>query len=306
MSKRQRGFQPSGSAPGANGASGASGSGGSAGGSGGSSTGPGGSTSPVAPTTRSAARRRALAPKAAPADSFFERYRALLLIGFVILGLGIVAVAFIGQASAQPYVCDTLLAPGPTDPIPTPRPATPSPAATPTPSPTPVATPTATPAPGASPTEASPSPAPTPSPSPEPQPTQRLGFATQDLGRSHVAPGETVDYDFCPPTSGNHYNLAGQAPLPRAFYGPGTVLRPQNWVHNLEHGYVVLLYKGEPSQAVLDQIRAVMDGAAPSAFGAANCAPPNKVIAVRFDDMNGAVRRRGLGPRPADVHASTR
>ena len=27
-----------------------------------------------------------------------------------------------------------------------------------------------------------------------------------------------------------------------------TRLRPGNWIHNLEHGYVVLLYKGEPGR----------------------------------------------------------
>ena len=45
-----------------------------------------------------------------------------------------------------------------------------------------------------------------------PSPTLRLGFPTKDLGRTHVANGSTITYEFCPPTSGNHYAQIGQAP----------------------------------------------------------------------------------------------
>jgi hypothetical protein len=99
-----------------------------------------------------------------------------------------------------------------------------------------------------------------------------------------VANGSTVTYEFCPPTSGNHYNVAGQAPLPRAFYDSSKSLRPGNWVHNLEHGYVVILYKDNPPQDVIDSIKEVMDTAKGDAFSQ-TCGQPNRVIAVRFDDM---------------------
>ena len=239
--------------------------------------------------------------------SFLERYRGLLLAGFAIIGVVLIGLIFLGNASAAPYNCDSMLTPGPTDPIPTERPATPSPvltaspAATPTPAPTgtPTVAPAASPAADGSPAAAaspaadsspaaSPAPgaSPTAAPTPEPQPTQRLGFATADMGRDHVALNATVTYAFCPPTSGNHFNVVGSAPLPRKLYGPNVPLKPGNWVHNLEHGYVVIAYKGDPGKDVLDQIQTIIDTAPPSAFSVANCGGDNKVIAVRFDSMS--------------------
>jgi hypothetical protein len=94
-----------------------------------------------------------------------------------------------------------------------------------------------------------------------------------------------VTYAFCPPTSGTHFSVAGQAPLPRAFYGPDKVERPGNWLHNLEHGGVAFLYKGTPTQDILDSMRTAMDSSAPGSK-AATCGVPNQVIVVRFDDMN--------------------
>jgi hypothetical protein len=119
-----------------------------------------------------------------------------------------------------------------------------------------------------------------------PAPTARLGFTTVDQGRQHVANGTTVEYGFCPPTSGNHYSQANPpAPLPRDFYGPDKSLKPQQWIHNMEHGYVVIAYKGTPDQATLDSIKNVMDTATGDSF-AASCGQPNRVIAVRFDSMS--------------------
>lgn len=56
-------------------------------------------------------------------------------------------------------------------------------------------------------------------------------------GQNHVAEGESVTYATNPPTSGNHWGC--WAPWGLA----NKVLRPERWVHNLEHGGVVLLYK---------------------------------------------------------------
>jgi hypothetical protein len=107
---------------------------------------------------------------------------------------------------------------------------------------------------------------------------------TSDLGQAHVPPGSTISYGYCPPASGNHYVITGRAPLPRQFYDTNTSLVPGNWIHNLEHGWVVILYKGTPDQATLDSIRQVMDTAKGDEFSLQNC-PPNRVMAVRFDDM---------------------
>ncbi len=103
------------------------------------------------------------------------------------------------------------------------------------------------------------------------------------MSNQHVLVNEHVDYAFCPPTSGSHFNQAGvPAPLPRAFYGPDKAYKPGNWIHNLEHGGVVILYKGTPTQAIQDSMKAVMD-AAP--VGSKTACAPNQVIVVRFDDM---------------------
>ncbi len=107
-----------------------------------------------------------------------------------------------------------------------------------------------------------------------------LGFIVDDIGRQHTS--GTIRYATCPPTSGDHY--AGGA-LQRGFYGPGSAELPGNWVHNLEHGYAVIAYSGDPGAAVIDQIRTVMDEATPSDV-AEECGLPNKVLAVRFDDMS--------------------
>ena len=61
--------------------------------------------------------------------------------------------------------------------------------------------------------------------------------------------------------SGNHWAIAGEAPAPRAFYGPEEPVQPQQWIHNLEHGFVLALYscgadgKSCPSAAELAELQ---------------------------------------------------
>lgn len=229
-------------------------------------------TTPVTPagttstaTSRSAARRReATGNRVSAPPSLFERYR-LLIVGAIVVVIVAGALAVMSNLSgttANAYECTTLLTPGPTDPIPTPRPVT-------------SAAPITSAAPGAS---------AAPAPTPEPQPTQKLGFTTQDLGRGHVTNTTKVTYDYCPPASGQHYNVSGQAPLPHQFYPPSTTLVPGNWIHNLEHGYVVLLYKGEIAADIQQQFQGIMAEADPNA----TCGY-SKVIAVRYDQMEDGV-----------------
>lgn len=105
-----------------------------------------------------------------------------------------------------------------------------------------------------------------------------------------MQPGASVRFAFCPPSSGSHYNVANQAPMQPAFYGPATDRAPQYWIHNLEHGYVVLAYRcpggvagqeGCPTQQVIDQMQSWFDTA--PAPPRSECA--KKVLAVRFDGM---------------------
>lgn len=110
-----------------------------------------------------------------------------------------------------------------------------------------------------------------------------------DMGQSHVRPGTTVSYAFCPPTSGSHYDFGARAPLSQGFYDADDGVSPGNWIHNLEHGWVVLAYRDPegadgPTSEELSQMRSFIESA-PLSPAAVACAP-NKVIAVRFDDMS--------------------
>ena len=114
-------------------------------------------------------------------------------------------------------------------------------------------------------------------------------IVTPDEGRGHVRTGTTTEYASCPPASGPHYNEgSGVAPLRPAFYDQGARIGPANWIHNLEHGYAVALYRctdGQcPSNDVLSELREfVLTG--PPTESATTCGYPSKVLAARFDDM---------------------
>jgi hypothetical protein len=232
-----------------------------------------------------------------------DRYGGLLLGLFALAGVLVIGGLVLMNATGKAYACVSLLTPGPSAAVPT---FTPSPAPTDTPSPTstapasPTAGPSATAStaatgtPSASPTPAaSESPAasasPSASPTPLPQPTQLVGFPVSDLGRNHIVDTSThITYQYCPPASGPHYNVAGVGPIKRAFYGPDLgEQNPGGWVHDLEHGYVVVAYScanGCPSQAELDAMRQAMDSA-PQSDAAKTCGEPNRMFVVRFDSM---------------------
>ena len=79
-----------------------------------------------------------------------------------------------------------------------------------------------------------------------------------EAGRDHIGPGEQPDnWNSNPPTSGDH--LA--SPLPPGVYNSEQDMRAM--VHNLEHGYVVIVYKGIPDDQVaqLRQFVEARDGA---------------------------------------------
>jgi hypothetical protein len=68
-----------------------------------------------------------------------------------------------------------------------------------------------------------------------------VGQAIDEMPHTHVAQGTSVMYNHDPPTSGCHYNLGyGNAPIQTGAYDQ--MIQPEYWVHNLEHGYVVILY----------------------------------------------------------------
>ncbi|MGZ9159895.1 MAG: DUF3105 domain-containing protein [Candidatus Limnocylindrales bacterium] len=128
--------------------------------------------------------------------------------------------------------------------------------------------------------EWSPEPTSTPPAGSSPQP----GYAQSDMGHTHVATGSQVTFTYCPPASGRHYNVSPGVPIPARPYGPGDGVIPQAWVHNLEHGGLVILYKGDTADQTA--LRAAYDAVGPSPV----CGfppggqSPGPVVA-RFDDM---------------------
>jgi hypothetical protein len=63
-----------------------------------------------------------------------------------------------------------------------------------------------------------------------------LGVLVPDEGRDHVSPGTPLTFRANPPSSGTHYGSWTRPGLYTEAQDPG------NWVHSLEHGYVVILY----------------------------------------------------------------
>ena len=205
-------------------------------------------TSPRRPTPASRATRRSRRP-APRSTTFLERNRSRLLWG----GGAVVLLLLVGtlflQGSTPAYACTNQF--------------------NPTPAPSFVAP---TLQPGS-----------TGVPATEPP----IGFVQPDMGHNHVDPGTRVTYTNCPPASGKHYIGSGVGPIPAKLYGPDDVTIPQGWVHNLEHGALVLLYKcpgpacDAAGQAELKALQARWPNSPICKF------PPNAVspVITRFDDM---------------------
>ena len=95
-------------------------------------------------------------------------------------------------------------------------------------------------------------------PEPAPGATPRLGYVQDDMGREHVSLGSFVRYALCPPASGKHYNATGEGPIRPGVFGPDDQATPQGWIHNLEHGGLVVLYRcasGDSGCSDADQTR---------------------------------------------------
>jgi hypothetical protein len=89
----------------------------------------------------------------------------------------------------------------------------------------------------------------TPQPSSTAIPAQDI--AVPDEGREHVEEGTQVTYKHIPPASGPHYPVTLQ-------YGLYEQDVPEGyWIHNLEHGAIVILYKC--SQPCPDLVKSLGD-----------------------------------------------
>lgn len=67
------------------------------------------------------------------------------------------------------------------------------------------------------------------------------GYALPDEGRNHAQMGSPLSHKHQPPSFGNHYSQQGVAPVPWAPYRQP--IPEGDWLHNLEHGGVVLVYR---------------------------------------------------------------
>jgi hypothetical protein len=97
-------------------------------------------------------------------------------------------------------------------------------------------------------------------------------------GQQHVPNGTRVDYPSYPPTSGTHWPQWadwGIHPEP---------VREEMFVHNLEHGGVVLLYRcGSPCPDLVRELTATLQALPPSKYGHAKVViTPNDRIKTRF------------------------
>jgi hypothetical protein len=124
---------------------------------------------------------------------------------------------------------------------------------------------------------------PAPTASPREGASPQPGYVQPDAGGGHVPTGTKLRYTYCPPASGRHYQQPA-APIPARVYGPDDAVIPEQWVHNLEHGGLVILYKGAQVDEVA--LRALFDAipASPVCGFAPGGQSPGPLIA-RFDDM---------------------
>jgi hypothetical protein len=215
-------------------------------------------TPPRRPSAANRTTRRSRRP-APRSQSFLERNRSRVLWGvgalaFVLL----VGIAYLGFTRPT-YACTNVF-----DPSPAPSFVAPSPA----------------------PAESGASPAPAVTPPPP-------GYVQPDMGHLHAPTGATVTYRYCPPASGTHYNGTNQGPIRAGLYGPGDALAPPGWVHNVEHGAIVLLYsckapEGQTAPACSDQGQQQLEDLLARWPDSPICKIPKGTLTpviARYDDM---------------------
>jgi hypothetical protein len=90
---------------------------------------------------------------------------------------------------------------------------------------------------------------------PPPPPAGAVPVANE--GWVHVAEGSPTTYRSNPPASGPHY------PVWARYQEYGTAVPRGYWVHNLEHGAIVFLYRLDTPPATVDALRNVYRGLSP-------------------------------------------
>lgn len=117
-------------------------------------------------------------------------------------------------------------------------------------------------------------------------PEGRFGATQSDMGRGHLDNGEYQRYPLCPPASGPHFNQPA-APVDAEYYGPNDKILPQQYIHNLEHGALVVLYscpEGDCSDVDQDGLKALV-ATFPNSPVCDIPAGGEWPVVSRFDDM---------------------
>lgn len=98
--------------------------------------------------------------------------------------------------------------------------------------------------------------------------------------RDHVT--TPVTYSLVPPAGGPHFNDATSPDTsPTHFFGPSSKITVESYVHNLEHGYLVVWYAPTLRGKDLDALKGI-------AAKAAKTRPANKVKIVPWPAARGA------------------
>jgi hypothetical protein len=121
----------------------------------------------------------------------------------------------------------------------------------------------------------------------KPAASGELGQVQPDMGNAHVNPGDKITYPVCPPASGKHINRSGYGPLQPKVYGPDDNSVPNGWVHNLEHGGLVLLYSCDKGACDDASLQALQQAAAGFPTSAICQIPPGAIgpVVARFEQM---------------------
>jgi len=119
--------------------------------------------------------------------------------------------------------------------------------------------------------------------------TNPPGYVQPDMGSRAAEYGTAVTYQYCAPASGTHYHQAGAGPITPRLYGPGDSVMPLGWIHNLEHGAIVVLYTGSSEGATPEgqkQLQAFYDSFPDSPVcGLTKGAAQEGPVIARFDQM---------------------
>lgn len=75
-----------------------------------------------------------------------------------------------------------------------------------------------------------------------------------EQGRDHIDVGaQHEEYNSSPPTSGPHY----ASPAQTGFYPPDGAPPPEQLVHNLEHGQIVIWYRPDIAESAIDALESI-------------------------------------------------